>query len=281
MADSSVAKIPGAASQRGNLYLPIKIKMSFLALPFIFFSFAIQLNAQELATTPNTQGITAGIKNLTESLDLLTAIKNSKKPIDTISLQTALNAAINLSDEEIKNLHNGLEELENLTNDKETTRAKYLNQLADFRTTLTEAKDEVNRDASMHDIIKTAQAVKDWRDTIYIPAIRPIVDFMAVIHSKNAVIIAHTRLISIVKDEKKIRGFLVGGKTSTFLKHLKKVQSEISQATQLNMQAEKLLISPAGAPDNGDTIDAIIANANRLINAAYDGFLAMSKLVKK
>jgi hypothetical protein len=129
-------------------------------------------------------------------------------------------------------------------------------------------------------VVKFAQSVKEWRDGTYAPIIRPIVDFAAVMQNRQAIVTAHGRLIAIAKDEKKIRGFLFGGKTPVFLKLLKKAQGEITQATQMNVQARKLL-DAAGGDAGGDAIDAIVGDANELINTAYDDFVAMSKLVNK
>ena len=97
---------------------------------------------------------------------------------------------------------------------------------------------------------------------------------------KKAIATAHARLISIAREERKIRGFLVGGKAGPFLKLLKKAQGEIAQATQMSAKAEELLDTPKDG-EGSDLIDALTADANGLIDAAYGDFLAMSRLVSR
>lgn len=228
----------------------------------------------------SSSGISSGIKNLTESLDLITAIKTGKGLADAITLQTALNDILDLSLEEVKNLELQLRSLEPAGEDRVEMKTNYLNQLAGMRTKIEGVKMNMNTDARMEDIVKAAQALKIWRDATYTPQIRPIVDFTAVMQSKKAIATAHGRLIAITKEEKKIRGFLAGGKAASFLKLLKKAQGEIAQATQMSAKAESLLDAPEGGEES-DLIDALTADTNGLIDMAYGDFLAMSRLVNK
>ena len=222
------------------------------------------------------------MENLTDSLDLLSAIKTGKKPADPVALQTALNAVISLSAEETRNLTESMNGLENLTEEKNGMRAEYLALLDGFRAYLEAAKRNATKEASAEETVRGARQLKEWRDGTYTPGISPVVDFVAVLENKQSIVTAHMRLISIIKDEKKIRGLLAGGKTASFLRLLKKAQGEISRATQLNWQADKLLLAPdADGNRDGETIDATIGDANGLLNGAYDDFAAMSALVKK
>ncbi len=237
--------------------------------------------AQEIASENGTRGITSGIRNLTDSLDLLTAIKTSKKPTDPVALQTTLNAALTLSEEEVKNLTSALQELDVPINVQKETRDALLDRLGELSRNLKEMKVKATREESVAEIIKTAQHLKNWRDGTYAENISPIVNFISVMQAKNAIAVANMRLISIIKDDRKIRGFLAGGKTATFLKLLKKAQGKIAQATPLATQAEKILAADDNGSIDGDAIDALVAGTNRLIDSAYDDFLAMSRMIAK
>ncbi len=282
VADSSVANTPGAASQRGSIYPRIKIKAVVLSvIAFAGIVPTLFVYAQEIASENGTRGITSGIRNLTDSLDLLTAIKAGKKPTDAVALQTTLNAALTLSEEEVKNLTSTLRELDVPTDAHKKTRDAFLDRLGEFSRNLKEMKVGATREESVAEIIRAAQYLKNWRDGTYAENVGLIVNFISVMQAKSAIVIANVRLISIVKDERKMRGFFFGGKTTAFLKLLKNAQGKITQAIPLATQAEKLLTAVGGDNANGDTIDALVAGTNRLIGSAYDDFLAMSRMIAK
>lgn len=256
--------------------MPCSIRKISAALAAIaLFSTAIAL-----AESDSSSGISSGIKNLAESLDLITAIKAGKGTVDAIALQTALNDILDLSAEEVKSMERELKSLDLADEDWAATRTNYLSQLAGLRARIEAMRADMNTDAKTKDIVRAAQALKIWRDGTYTPKIQLMVDFLAVMKGKKAITTAHARLISIAKEEKKIRGFLTGGKTAHFLKLLKKAQGEIAQATQMSIKAEELLDAPESQRE-GDLIGALTADAGELIDAAYGDFLAMSRLVNK
>ncbi len=273
---TSKKELPCSAEIKKGLFLCLLISFS-----------ALQVRAEE--TPPPTytniptssRDILSGIESLAESLNFLSAIKSGKKPIDTIALQTALNGVISLSEKELENIEKQLRLLGNLKGDDETTREEYLDRISTLENRMQVIKTSANRDISVDEILAIAREVKEWRETAYAPRVRPMVDFIAVTQNTKAIITAHERLISITKDERKIRGFFAGSKAGPFLKLLKKAQGEIAQATDMNEEAKRLF-ALARAGDEGDgSIDTAIEGSNALVNAAYDDFSAMSKLVKK
>ncbi len=250
-------------------------------------AFACRTHAEEIPppartiVTASSQGITSGIENLAESLDFLSAIKSSKKPTDAIALQTALNGVISLSEEEIGNLESQLRSLGGLRSDDETVREEYLDRIATLMGRIGMMKADANRNIDVNEILKIARNMKEWRDTVYAPRVRPMIDFIAVMQSAKAILTAHERLIAIAKNEKKIRGFFAGGRAAPFLKLLKKAQGEIAQATDMSEEAKRLFALERAGNEGDGSIDAAIEGSNALVNAAYDDFVAMSKLVKR
>lgn len=228
-------------------------------------------------TVLGTQGIVGELKSLTESLNLISAIKTGKTPTDPVALQTALNAVISLSQEEAKSLRAQLAAIENLDDDREATRANYLKQLDEFLVRYGEIGASLNRDLEANEVIRIGLELKQWRDAIYTLAIQAIADFTAVFTNKNAVDTANARLVSILKDERRVKSAIRGTSTGAFLKSLRDAQEGIFRATKLNRDAQTLL----GDPDAGDTLDSMIASSAQLLDDAYENFIAMGRLMKR
>ncbi len=235
----------------------------------------------QIGIAASSDGIASGIESLAESLDFLSAIKSGKKPTDPIALQTALNGVISLSEEEIGSLESRLRAQGGLKGDDHAAREEYLERLSALLARTTAMKADANRDIGISEILRIARSMKEWRDTVYAPRIRPMIDFIAVMQNTKAIMTAHERLISIAKDEKKIRGFFAGGRATPFLKLLKKAQGEIAQATDMNEEAKRLLAAERAGNEGDGSIDAAVEGSNALVNAAYDDFVAMSRLVRK
>lgn len=235
----------------------------------------------EIAKDAPQDGIKTELNRLTNNLDLLTAIKTAKRPTDPISLQTALNTVISITEEEIKNAGNKLTALGDLTEAESAMESSYIDTLANLRLYVQSVRKETTQEASTGTILSLAQKFKEWRDGPYTMALNPIMQFTSVFQSKNAIKAANARLGSIVKDERKIRAMLSATKTAPFMRLIKKAQNELRKAADLIARAEALLTPDTPASDDADTIDEEVRQANKFVNDAYDDFIAMGKLIKK
>lgn len=260
----------------------MKRKISIVcATACLFFSLASYAYAEKTAIPRENTNIAEALTNLTDSLNLLDAIKTSKRPIDpsthTTAVQAALNRIIDLSDEEMQNLEDRLAFLAGLSHEQDEQRNVHATKLADFRSHYETMRDAINQDLSLAELLKISNRLKKWHETDYVPAIAPIVDFSAVFQNKNIIATAARRLADIMKDEKRIKNALSPSKEIIFVQLIKKAQAAIAQAAKLNAEAEDAL----ALPDADDAIDVFVDNADMLIRQAYAHFIAMSKLLKK
>jgi hypothetical protein len=252
----------------------IPIVSALILAPFFF--------AQAETTKDAPQdGIKTELNRLTDSLDLLTAIKAAKRPTDATSLQTALNTVVSITDEEIKNISGELNVLEDLTDAENALASDYMENLVGLRLYVKSVRTDTTQEAAPSAILSLAQKFKEWRDGPYATALDPIMRFTNVFQSKDDIKAANARLGAILKDERKIRTMLSATKTAPFMRLIKKVQTELRKATDLTARAEALLTPDAVAPDDASTIDEEIRQSNALVDTAYDDFIAMGKLIKK
>ena len=188
---------------------------------------------------------------------------------------------MSITDEEIKKISSELNALEDLTDGENAVVSGYMDTLADLRLYVKSVRVNTTQEAMPSAILTLAQKFKEWRDGPYTTAFNPIMRFTSVFQSKNAIKAANARLGAILKDGRKIWSMLPATKTAPFMRLIKKVQTELRKATDLDARAEALLLADTTTEDDASTIDEEVRQANALIDTAYDDFIAMGKLIKK
>ncbi len=249
-----------------------------VALAPFFFTHA------EAPDAPRADGIQSELGRLTESLDLLTAIKAGKRPTDATSLQTALNDVLRLSEEEVRSVSVRLAAQDGLTDEEKNLQEKLVADLAGLKLQIKSVRMDATQEAGPSAVTSIARQFKEWRDGQYAATIGEAAAFVGAFENGDAVKAANARLGAILKDEKKIRSLLPALKTAPFMRLIKKAQGELKKAADLNARAKAALIpdpDTAGTAEDGDSADGMASESNALVNAAYDDFIAMSKLIKK
>lgn len=239
------------------------------------------VHAEPDSITPK-DGVQSELSRLTESLDLLSAIKSGKRPTDATALQSALNDVLRLSEEEVRNVSLRLmAQHDGLTEDELTTQDALIADLADLKLHMKAVRMDTTQEAGPTAVASIAQKFKEWRDGPYAETIGRAATFVGVFENEDAIKAASARLTAILKDEKKIRSILPTSKTSAFMRLIKKAQGELRRATDLNTQAKTLLNPATTKSDNSETTDDLLHDSSALVNATYDDFIAMSRLIKK
>lgn len=203
--------------------------------------------------------------------------------MDAISLQTALNDVLNLSDEEVRNVSIRIAAQDKLTDKEITLRDELITSLADLKIHIQSVRIGTTQEAGATSVIWLANTFKEWREGPYAKTMERATAFADALENDDSIKGAALRLAAILKDEKKIRAVLPTSKTGVFLRLIKKAQGEIRQASELNTKVKAALM-----PDEDDEVATDDATASEmahesseLINAAYDAFIAISKLVRK
>ena len=70
-------------------------------------------------------------------------------------------------------------------------------------------------------------------------------------------------------------------RSATFMSLIKKAQDELKKATDLNERAKAALLSDTEETEDEETINEMIRQSNALVNAAYDDFITMSRLIRR
>ena len=253
--------------------LPVIVALAFA--PFFF------THGQVISTAP-TDTLQNDLSRLTESLDLLNAIKTGKRPTDATSLQTALNNVITISEEEIRNVSVQLAAQSGLTDEESALRDSLITDLSSLKLHAKAVRTDTTQESGISAVIALAQKFKEWRDGPYAATMRQAIRFVSVFENDASIIGASARFAAIAKDENKIRSFLALFRTTPFTRLMKEAQSKIKKATNLNTRAKAALMPDTEQPaDHDDTIDEMIRQSNTLINDAYNDFIAMSRLIKK
>lgn len=241
-------------------------------------------------TQSNAEGLTLGeetatetmpvIKNLTDSLDFLNIIKERKLSLDPIALQTVLNRILDLWNAQNESMLNDLNAAQNIIpHTYENRAANYRKQLSEIRLRNEDMRKKINQDMSVQEAIAKGREFRASHTAIE-PTLNEILDFTSVFTNQNAIIKTTNRLAAIMKDEKKIWITLSAAKWTSFTQLMKQTQMLIKNANQLNKKAVAL-IGEQDAPEEGITIESLIAKSENNIKATYTNFLAMSKLIKK
>ena len=257
----------------------IKIISTVLLSTSILLS-STTVHAQETNPPTNVGGLVSALENLTHSLDLLDALKTSKRPIDTTTLQTAINKVLDLSIVELEHLQTELNGLKNLPEDNQIDRDEYLQQLSQIRLHYEDVRTVANQELTVAETATIGRKLQEYRATAQ-ELINHIVDLITVFQTQDALITARGRLANILKDKDKIQATLSRTKWTTFTQLLKKARLSITHANQFNARAQELLQGTINGYDTGQTIDSLVTTASKDIQDAYNAFLAMSKLIKK
>jgi hypothetical protein len=212
-------------------------------------------------------------------MDLLAAIKSSKRPADTTALQTALGNILRISNEEIKNLGDRMPLNNTLSEEEIAFRDILIADIADLKLHINTVRLDTTQDAGPTAMNSIAQKFKEWREDTYEKTTRKASAFASAFESQEMIQIARTRLNAILKDEKRIRTTLSTSKTASFARLVKKTQGGLRTASDLNDRAKSQII--AGNENGVDVAENLLEESRNLISAAYDDFIAMSKLVKK
>lgn len=248
-----------------------------LALAFAPFFFA---HAQT-ASTASTDTLQSDLSRLTESLDLLNAIKTGKRPTDATSLQSALNNVISISEEEIRSVSMQLGAHSELTDEEISLQDDLMADLASLKLHIKSVRTDTTQESGISAVISIAQKFKEWRDGTYTDTMARAVRFISVFENEDSVKAGNGRLASIVKDTKKIRSLLPGMRSAPFMSLIKKSQDELKKAVDLNARAKASLLSETNEAEDEETIDEMVRQSNALVNAAYDDFITMSRLIRK
>lgn len=169
-----------------------------------------------------------------------------------------------------------------LTDEESTLRDSLMADLSSLKLHAKAVRTDTTQESGISAVIALAQKFKEWRDGPYAATMRQAIRFVSVFENDASITGANTRFTAIAKDENKIRSFLALFKTTPFTRLMKEAQSKIKKAANLNTRAKAALMTNAEQPVyHDDTIDEIIRQSNKLINDAYDDFIAMSKLIRK
>lgn len=239
---------------------------------------AIALPSLAGAQSAQVEGLTNTLENLIDSLTLIEAIKTRKLPTDALALQGALNRVLDLSVAELEGLQTKLNAINQLSDEYQAMRDQYHEQLSGLRLHWEDVREAINQNIALNTIIARARNLKEWRETIYQPALAPVVNFIAVFHNQEAINVAQRRLASIMGDEKNIKRIVAKNRWVTFAQLIKKAQAAIEQAGQLNNRAQQLLIKNNPLEEKGD-VETLVATANKQLQQAYNLFLLMNELL--
>lgn len=258
----------------------IKTNKQALVIFTLIFAPFFFVHGQAISTT-STDSLQSNLSRLTESLDLLNAIKAGKRITDATPLQTALNDVMSISEEEVRGVSARLMAQNKLTDEETALRENLMTSLASLSLHLKSVRIDTTQESGISSVISIAQKLKEWRDGVYAVAMAQAVQFVSILENEDSIKAANARLALILKDEKKIRGILPASKTAPFMRLIKKAQGEIKKATDLNTRAKSALMPDTEKSINGDVVDEMIRQSNKLVNDAYEDFIAMSRLIKK
>ncbi|MDO8582456.1 MAG: hypothetical protein Q7R63_00470, partial [bacterium] len=228
----------------------ISIILALVFAPFFFVQ-------AQTASTASTDTLQSDLSRLTESLDLLNAIKIGRRPADTTSLQTALNNVITISEEEIRNVSVQLAAQNGLTDEESALRDGLMADLASLKLHAKAVRTDTTQESGISAVISLAQKLKEWRDGPYAATMRQVIQFVSVFENDASIIGANARFTAIAKDENKIRSFLALFRTTPFTRLMKEAQSKIKKAANLNARAKFALMPD---PDTEESADGDIVD---------------------
>lgn len=129
---------------------------------------------------------------------------------------------------------------------------------------------------------ETANDFKIWRDNIYNPLMRKVLDFILIFRSSDILIIAQNRFekinknLDLLKDSKIIN-------VSTLQPVLEEARNSLDEAISFRQEASRILLvaSVEGSKVKDSEVENLIKKMIDKIKEMYNKFLEMSDLIKK
>lgn len=188
---------------------------------------------------------------------------------------------ISISEEEIRSVSVQLGARSELTDEETSLQSDLIADLASLKLHVKSVRTDTTQESGISAVISIAKRFKEWRDGTYTDTMARAVRFISVFENEDSVKAGNGRLALIIKDTKKIRSLLPGMRSAPFMSLIKKAQEEIKKADDLNARAKSSLLPETKEAENEETIDEMIRQSNALVNAAYDDFITMSRLIRK
>jgi len=279
----------------------------------------LAVSSVHAATTPAPASVNSSASDalktqadkVTQSEDNLATVKDNTllSPEEKLQREIAarkdiISQALNLSLKEVENLQASLLKLPEF--DAESRQAaleaqfgaelgvyhKYYSEKADNLAAATNLK--------LDDVKAMAKEIIDYRDTVYNPDVKKIVDFLLLYYTSDATATASTRLDKIISDIKKLEKLNLL-KQDFFRANLDKAAGLIKESSDLRGKAEMLILalpsddhtdttstsSPATSTDASapaaktPTANDLLTASLSDIKATYEVFLQISKDIKK
>jgi len=204
-------------------------------------------------TTAVKEDIKTGTQKIEQNQDTLSTIEKDEKLSPVEKTELGINArrgivldALTLSLNEVNSIKGNLvklPEFEEVSREKEV-QDKFFLEIEDFKKHYSEKFDEVtnNTNPTLDEIRATAQELIDYRETVYNPAVKKIVDFTLFFYNKEVITAVNSYLERISADIKKFENVNIL-KTDLFKAELDQVAILIQSATDLQKTAGELILA--------------------------------------
>lgn len=255
------------------------------------------------AIPPSTAEIKEQTSRVSESQDELASVKDdlTLSPEEKLAREIAARKkivaeALALSLKEVESLKNGLLKLPRfeegtreyfLTTEFLIKIVEYSDYYADKATALKNAAN-----LKIDEVKSMAKDIITYRDTVYNPDLKKIVDFILVFYNQDAIATTNSRLEKINADIRKLEKLNLL-KADLFKANLEKSAELIREALSLQAQAKALILAVPDEKTSGEAIaepadETKKPGANELITASlgkvkatYEVFLQISRDIKK
>jgi len=146
---------------------------------------------------------------------------------------------LNLSIKETEGIINQLKALENLDEKNSSLREQFLEKFSGFLEFYEEQKKNLENpeEIDLAKIKNLAQSLKDWRENVYLPALKTAIDFLLINQQKIALEIAEKRHKKISADVEKLLKINLKG-SDNLKKMSEQAADSINQARDLYLKAE-------------------------------------------
>lgn len=230
-----------------------------------------------ITTFSHGKNLKPALNSVVESLEQLTAIKNSdlysieKDNIETEAKKTAFNRILELSIEEVKNLKKKLEQFDDFSKEETSLlNQNYISSLSDYQSYYELIRQQVNQNISLNEVIDLAQKLKSWRESSYHKQINKIANFILVLQNQAMLEVTENRLRKISRDSKAIKSLLKTIKWTEADRLLEEAGDLIKEARKINNDAQK---------QNDSETEPLIKESTENITKAYQKFIALGELV--
>ena len=268
-------------------------KKVIVAILFLWFAAPNVFAATPITTTASATAPSAPtIKELSAQLEeLLVVTKDDisipaeEKATKELELRIQiLQKVILLSYEELDKLYGKIETLP-LLNDAEKERAaSSLATLSEYRSRYETVWETLSKNSTLEQTIKLASELRDWRATLYIPAMKEISNFVLVLQKRSVIKTGFERRTKIESDLKKLsQGNYITTKQAVALSQmLTEAEAFLNSAQLANGDAYKLVFTAQNpAEPIAADADVLIKTSLEKIKSAYTIFLDMSRKVKE